>query len=279
MAIIGIDGGNYETKLVTRRGAFKYRSCLGEWREFNIDKGALSDEDIVYEYGGTKGFAGTLAENESLFLREMAGDTKAHEDAKLRILIGIHRFSNDSTHDIVVGQPIKKHKAEKQRIVEMLEGRHTLTVNGEIKTFTIRRVSVAPEGAGAIWSYRGDESKVRIIDVGSGTVNCATISDGRFIDRDSFTLGFGANSEDIYEVGRLAEAIIARTSKRWSPTDCVRVCGGIAELVAPLLDRHFTDVATIQPMIREGGNSFRAVHSVFANAAGFYELARDLYEG
>lgn len=278
MAIIGIDGGNYETKLVTRKGAFKYRSCLGEWREFNIDMGALSDEDIVYEYEGTKGFAGLLAENESLFTREMAGDTKAHEDAKLRILIGIHRFTDDLTHNIIVGQPIKKHKAEKQRIVEMLEGKHTITVNDETKTFTIRRVSVAPEGAGAIWAYRGDESKVRIIDVGSGTVNCATVSDGRFIDLDSFTILFGANSEENYDVESLVKSVIARTSKRWSPGDCVRVCGGIAEVIAPLLKRHFSDVKTIQPMIREGNQSIRAVHPVFANAAGFYELARDLYE-
>jgi plasmid segregation protein ParM len=201
--IIGADGGNYETKIVTPNGAFKFRSCLGEYRDFNIDKGLLTEDDMVFEYNGKKGFAGTLAESESTFIREMAGDTKAHEDALIRILIGIHRFASGGEHDIIVGQPIRKHKAEKEHIVRMLKKEHTITVNGITKTFTIRNVNVAPEGAAAYWCLKENIEKVRIIDVGSGTVNCSTINEGRFIDRDSFTLSFGANSEEQYETENL----------------------------------------------------------------------------
>jgi plasmid segregation protein ParM len=275
--LIGADGGNHETKIVTPNGAFKFRSCLGEYREFNIDKGDLSTDDMIFEYKGRKGFAGTLAENESLFIREMAGDTKAHEDALIRILIGIHRFANGLEHDIIVGQPIRKHKAEKERMVEMFKGNHTIAVNGITKTFTIRNVAIAPEGAAAYWAYKGTEDKVRIIDVGSGTVNCATISEGRFIDRDSFTLSFGANSEEQYEKERLAEAIIANSSKRWDKNDCVRICGGISEIVKPMLANYFTDIQIIRLTVREG-NSLKVAHPVFANAVGFYELARNCYE-
>lgn len=275
--LLGVDGGNYETKIVTPNGAYKFRSCLGEYREFNVDKGELSTDDLIFEYQGIKGFAGTLAENEALFLREMAGDTKAHEDALLRILIAVHRFAEGLEHDIIVGQPIKKHKAEKEQIIEMIKGKHTITVNGKTKTFTIRNVSVAPEGAGAYWAYRGLEKKIRIIDVGSGTVNCATIREGRFIDRDSFTLIFGANSEDQYEVERLAEAIIASSSKRWAKTDYVRVCGGITEVITPLLAKYFTNIQMIKPVIRKD-NLFTEIHPVFTNAVGFYELAKDCYE-
>lgn len=275
--IAGIDGGNYETKIVTAAGSSKFRSCLGEFREFNIDKGALGPDDIIFEYKGKKGFAGTLAENEALFLREMAGDTKAHEDAILRILIAIHRFADGEEHDIIVGQPIKKHKAEKERIIDMLKGKHTISVNGFTKTFTICNVSVAPEGAGAYWAYGGEEERIRIIDVGSGTVNCATISNGRFIDRDSFTLTFGANSAEQYEVERLADAIIASSSKRWAKTDHVRVCGGIAEIITPILSKYFTDLSIIRPFVKHG-KSMKVVHPVYTNAAGFYELARDCYE-
>lgn len=275
--ILGIDGGNYETKIVTAAGASKFRSCLGEFREFNIDKGELGPDDLVFEYKGIKGFAGTLAENEALFLREMAGDTKAHEDAVLRILIAVHRFADGTKHDIIVGQPIKKHKAEKERIIEMLKGKHTIAVNGMTKTFTIRNISVAPEGAGAYWTYGGEEERIRIIDVGSGTVNCATINNGRFIDRDSFTLTFGANSAEQYEIERLAEAIIASSSKRWAKTDCVRVCGGIADNIKPVLSKYFTDIQVIKPIIKQG-TSIKLGHPVFANASGFYNLARSCYE-
>ncbi|AYA77322.1 hypothetical protein DOE78_18745 [Bacillus sp. Y1] len=275
--IIGIDAGNYESKLVTAHGAFKFRSCLGEWREFNLDTGALTDDDIIYEYKGTKGFAGTLAEKESLFIREMAGDTKAHEDAVLRILIGIHRYASDLEHDIIVGQPIRRHKADKSRIVEMLRGKHTITVNGVTKTFTIRNVAVAPEGAGAYVAYRGGESKVRIVDVGSATVNCATVVDGRFNDRDSWTLAFGANSAESYDVERLVDAIIANASKRWAKGDCVRVCGGMAEVMAPLLRKYFGNVAVMKPMVPKGHSAMTFVGPTYANAAGFYEIARGHY--
>jgi plasmid segregation protein ParM len=269
---IGADGGNYETKIVTPTGAFKFRSCLGEYRDFQMDKGALSTDDIVWEYSGKRGFAGTLAESESLFVREMAGDTKAHEDAVIRILIAIHRFGNDSVIDLIVGQPIKKHKADKQRIIDMLKKEHTITVNGITKSFNIRNVNVAPEGAAAFWCLKENIEKVRIIDCGSGTINLATIADGRFIDRDSWTLTFGANSQENYETERLAEAIIASSSKRWGKGDCVRLCGGIAEFIKPYLSKYFTDIQVIRPFMNG-----KFLHPGFANAAGFYELARDLY--
>lgn len=283
MSTIGIDWGNNETKIVTSRGAFKSSSCLGEFREFNIDiEPDESNDEIIYEYKGVKGFAGKLAEDQSRFRRHMAGDSKAHEDALIRLLIGIHRFTEDYDlhHNVVVGQPIKKHKAEKDRIVAMLKGQHAIKVNGRTKAFWIDNVAVAPEGAGAFWAYRGDEPLIRIIDAGSGTINCATVKEGRFGDRDSFTLPYGANSEEDYDIRGLANSIIAMsTKKEWKKIDAVRVCGGIAELITPVLAEYFTDIKTIEPMIREGKHSMRKVHPVFANAVGFYQLARDIYGG
>lgn len=277
--IFGIDAGNYATKVVTSNGAFQYLSCLGEWREREVDLNqSFGSDDIEYEYQGRKGFAGALAKEESLFVREMAGDTKAHQDAVLRVLIAIHLFGNyERTHQIVVGQPIKKHAKDKKRIVDMIKGFHAISVNGEEKKFMIEDVSVVPEGAGVYWSYRDEAGKLRIIDVGSGTVNCATINEGRFINRDSFTLSYGANSQEGYEVNRLAEAIIAATSKRWQKQDKVIVSGGVAEDLIPYLD-HYSDIKANKPMVKSGVTAYKAVHPTFGNAAGFYEVARALYE-
>jgi plasmid segregation protein ParM len=271
MLIVGADGGSFATKIATSYGVFQYRSCLGEYREFNLDK-ELGPNELIFEFNGKKGFAGTLAENESLFIREMAGDTKAHEDALIRILIGLHQFTNEVEFQLIVGQPIKKHKAEKAKIMEMLKGKRTITVNGVTKTFKIQDVFVAPEGAGAFFSYNGQEETVRIIDCGGGTVNMATIRNGTFIDRDSWTLNYGANSQEHYETEKLVEAIIASSSKRWSKNDCVRICGGISEMICPLLSHYFSNIQVIRPLV---GGKFQ--HPVFANAVGFYRLGVEAY--
>ncbi len=274
--LVGIDPGNYETKIVTAFGAFQSLSCLGEYRELKIDK-EYRNEDIFYEFKGEKGFAAKLALKESLFKRQMAGDSKAHEDALIRILIALHRFTDDNDFDIVVNQPIVKHKQDKTKMVNMILGKHLIKVNGMTKTIKINKVSVAPEGAISYWALEKTNRMERIIDVGSGTVNAATILEGEFIDLESFTLTFGANSEEVYDIKNLATAIIAKaTIKGWKKTDHIRVCGGIAELVVPLLSQYFTQVIVIKPKVRLG-TILKILQPSFANAVGCYELARELY--
>lgn len=277
--LFGIDAGNYETKVVTEYGAHKFLSVLGEWNERKVDVAqTYGANDIEFEYCGRKGFAGTLALEESRFQRKTAGDTKAHNDALLRILIAIHLYGNyERSHRIVVGQPIVNHAKDKAQMIDMIRGQHEITVNGETKRFEIADVAVAAEGAGVFLAYKGSATKLRIIDVGSGTVNCATISNGRFINRDSFTLNYGANTQDNYDVENLADSIVAETTKHWARGDEVMLCGGIAELVAPMVARYFVNAKVHRPMVREDGRTYRVQHPVFANAAGFYELARGLY--
>ncbi|MBZ9535683.1 hypothetical protein KGR20_15760 [Cytobacillus oceanisediminis] len=274
--IVGMDPGNYETKIVTPYGAFQTLSCLGEYRELKIDKG-LGKEDIFYEFKGEKGFAAKLALKESLFKRQMAGDSKAHEDALIRILIALHQFTDDNDFDIVVNQPIVKHKQDKIKMVDMIQRKHVIKVNDMTKTMRINKISVAPEGAISYWALEKPNKLERIIDVGSGTVNAATILDGEFIDLESFTLTFGANSEEVYDIKNLASAIIAKTTiKGWKKTEHIRVCGGIAELVAPLLSQYFAKAIVIKPKIRVG-TVLKILQPTFANAVGCYELASELY--
>lgn len=274
--IVGLDPGNFETKVITAAGAFKSLSCLGEYREFNIDK-EFGEGDIIYKYKGEKGFAGRLAMKESLFKRQMAGDSKAHPDALIRTLLALHLFTDDLNYKIVVNQPIKKHKKDKSKIVDMMTGKHHIEINGVTKEINIESVSVAPEGAISYWALGKTRYVERIIDVGSGTVNAATIIDGEFIDLESFTLVFGANSEEKYEVKNLVAAIISEaTVKRWKKSDVIRVCGGIAEDTVPLLKEYFYEVEVIKPKIRLG-NQIKIIHPVYANAMGCYELACELY--
>lgn len=64
--IIGIDAGNYETKVCGPFGVKKFYSDIGEYRERNL-KSSFGPDDMVWECEGKKGFAGSLARYESEF--------------------------------------------------------------------------------------------------------------------------------------------------------------------------------------------------------------------
>lgn len=257
--ILGIDAGNYHTKVVSDKRIFKFPSDIGEYRQLNLDVNH-GEYDMVVEYHGQKYFAGTLAKYESEFGSTTYGDSKAHLDAKLRVLIAVYLACKDVLNvQIVTGQPIGKHR-EKTKIKRMLEGMHTLTINGLTKRFTIERVEVAPEGAAAYWTFK-QGGKIRIIDVGSGTINCATILDGRYVDRESFTLPFGVNTTQL-GVEYLSKGILRTITSKWNDQSPIYVIGGSAEKIAPYLR------AKLLPI---------KYHPLFANAIGFYEIGARLY--
>ncbi len=108
----------------------------------------------------------------------------------------------------------------------MLLGSHDLTLNGVKKTIKINRVEVAAEGGAAFWS-NPQTVLVRIIDAGSATINCASLVDGKYIDKDSFTINFGCNTTKSNDLYAMVRGIVAQTSKKWSPSDTVLVMGGV----------------------------------------------------
>lgn len=274
--ILGIDAGNYQVKVVGERGVMSFYSDIGEYRDLRL-KQYHGEDDMVVEYEGEKYFAGTLAKFESEYGGTIMGNTKAHKDAKLRVLIALHKYCNDRQHvSIVTNQPIEKHiDSEKVKIKNMLKGSHTLSINGEVKTLFIDRIEVAPEGACAIWSdqYQG---KVRIIDIGSGTVNCATIQDMRYVDKDSFTINFGANTNMTNNLEYMTQGIIRQVSRKWQQDDFVLLAGGIADDILPFIKSHFVEATTIKPKLQTG-NKIQVFHPVFANAIGAYQIGVGMY--
>lgn len=264
--IVGIDAGNNEVKVAHKDGVFKFASAIGEYRDRNIVS-QHGDDDMIFEYNGRRGFAGTLALIESEFAGAIMGDSKAHEDAKLRILLALHRLKCPrNTFRIVVGQPIGKHTAtEKDAIKRMLIGTHLLTVNSVRKLIVIDRVEVAAEGGVAFWSAPRN-GLVRIIDVGSATINCATLMNKRYVDRDSFTLPFGFNTIKTRDLNELARGIYTHTSAKWSPHDDVFTVGGIArELIEPLR-KYYPRIKVLND------------RPLYANALGMYAIGRALYD-
>jgi plasmid segregation protein ParM len=261
--IVGIDAGNHEVKVVTGTNKFKFLSDIGEWRDRRL-KQKHGEDDMDFVYGDRKGFAGTLARYECELGGCIMGDTKAHEDTLIRVLLALWKLENKS-YQIVVGQPIAQHSpSEKQFIKDMIKGHHQITVNGVTRSFNIERVEVAAEGATAFWSAPR-KGLLRIIDVGSATVNCASLIDGRYIDKDSFTMSFGMNTIQSNDLRALARAIGAETLKKYKRNDNVLVIGGAGMVLQPFLK-------SIYP------NTFTLSEPVYANALGFYEIGRRLYD-
>lgn len=276
--IVGVDAGNHNIKLYGDRGALMFPSAIGEYRERKLEQ-RFSEHDIVFEYEDQKGFAGTLAEYESQFSATRMGDSKAHKEMLIRVLIGLHRYSNDATtFKIVVGQPISKHtKLEKEKMKEMLEGTHLITVNGKEKEITIERAEVAAEGGSAFWALPR-KGKVRVLDIGSGTVNGATLIDGRYIDKDSFTLKDGLGTLLSDDVDAFVRKISLHALKSWDVDDLLILCGGGAETVFQPLHEYFTNIEMIVPQMRtrdnEGAIVLKKLSPIYANAVGFYNIAK-----
>jgi plasmid segregation protein ParM len=273
---LGIDAGNYKVKICGERGLMDFISSIGEAREIKLHQNHGQD-DMVFEYEGDTGFAGSLALYESEFSGSIMGDTKAHKDTLLRVLIGIHRYStlyqiDETEFDIVVGQPISKHTFdEKDKLKEMLKGWHTITVNGIEKSFHIRGCEVAAEGVSAFFS-NPTNGLVRILDIGSGTVNFSTILEGRFVDKDSGTLPFGVNTNKSNNLQALSRGIATHTLKKWDSNDNVFVVGGISETILPHLKQYFPNVEILYPIYSQ-----QYVNPIYANAIAFYIVGVNVY--
>lgn len=274
---LGIDAGNYAVKMCGEKGLLHFNSAIGEAREIKLQQQHGYD-DMVFEYEGEKGFAGSLAEYESEFGGSIMGDNKAHKDTKLRVLIGIHRYCesykvSETNFEIVVGQPISNHSIEdKEKIKSMLKGEHTIAVNGIEKMFTIQKVECAAEGVTSHWS-NPRQGKVRILDIGSGTVNYASVIDSRYVDKDSGTLTFGVNTNKSDSIKSLSRGIATHTLKKWSVDDKVLIVGGIAETILPHINEYFPNAEVLYPVFNG-----QYANPIYANAIAFYIVAVNIYE-
>ena len=112
--LLGIDAGNYRAKVVGKYGTDSFRTAIADYRERNVVE-TFGNDDMVFEIENRKGFAGTLAVYENEYgTASLYGDSKAHEDTKIRVLLALYRYMRkykltDDNVKIIVGQPIVSH--------------------------------------------------------------------------------------------------------------------------------------------------------------------------
>jgi plasmid segregation protein ParM len=232
--------------------------------------------EIVGKYDSFKGFAGPLAAIESEYGGTVFGTSKNHQDARMRVLLAIHRNLLQPNIRIVVCQPYKGHATEKDEIAESLKGQWSITINNIKKDFEIEDVKVGIEGAMAFQSAPM-MGPINIIDVGSGTVNCIHFLNKKIVDRKCDTLPFGTEtSKSGKNLEGIASGIFKNMSGVWIPTDPTFVCGGSAEEIMPILKRHYKNIEVLPSKANINGIKI-AVNAELANAVGAYFAGVKLY--
>jgi len=279
--IIAGDGGNHRVKIVHARGYDSFSSAIGEWNERKAGDNHSSEDmefHIVNKYDNFKGFAGPLATVESEYGGTVYGTSKNHEDARIRVLLGIARNLRDYTVNLIVGQPYTSHtEQEKKEIIESFKGDHQVTINGKLREFHIANVLVGIEGAMAFWS-QPESGAVNLIDVGSGTVNCIHFLNKRIVDRKSNTLPFGSetNKQGANYEG-MAKAIFRGMSQSWDKNDKTLLCGGSAKMMLDPLRRYYPNIKLIEPKIIVSDAISTSIGTEFANAAGMFAVAEKAF--
>lgn len=283
--ILGIDAGNHYAKTAGAYGVDVYRTAICDWFPRDIVE-RHGDDDMEFELNGRRGYAGTIAANEDQFgVAALYGDTKAHEDTLIRVLLAIYRYKakyyiDADTVSLVCSQPLVSHVVtEKAKLVDLLRGTHDFTVNGKTHRITIEEVGITAEGSVAFLADP-QTGNLRIIDIGSGTVNCASFIDKRHINTASATFNFGmetlANGASLAEVSR--GIVRATTSLKWRKNDLIYVCGGVANDILPFITEHYTQAQLLTPFLRLDNGHITSVAPIYANAVGNYEVARRTYK-
>ena len=272
LSIISIDTGRSHTKVIAPNMQVKFSSIISEWYERPLSKGG----DYELEYQG-KYFVGELAK-EGYFRTINTSSNKIHEDMKLLFITALAAINSPNETIIVTGVPVDHHIEDiKKDMRHYLKGTHEGKLNGKEFKFTVKALEICPEGAAAYWDYvldnhgniiRDTTGTYRIIDIGSRTINVATIINQMYLNRESFTLDYGCYD---YEHAKVKDKklfykrIINDVRKRWTDykeSDRVLFSGG----GSLLLGGEITDNNII-------------ADPVFANARGFRKLGVAKWNG
>lgn len=232
--VICIDNGGSADKIKTLRTSKSYPSSKGIiTHNFNLER-TYMDNDFLVTVDGVSYGVGNLVE-ESSYPLKMFTDSKQNVYYDISILLACHQFGYDKNY-VVNCVPVASHtKDEREGLSERLKKEWTVTVNGITKTFSIEEIKVVPEGATGYFVKR-HEGKTRWVDIGSRTVNYATVIRDekgiRFINNESNTFyGAGLEANNIphghYNGGmQLANYLCGQLLAKWHKNDTVYLLGG-----------------------------------------------------
>ncbi len=241
MRHLAVDCGRYAVKVLGANHYLdRFPSYVGETRERRLIN-APRDTDITLTTSLGTFFVGDLAKDESQGGARIMTANKIHQDTQLLIMAAVARAAQDGDAFVVTtGLPVEHHTPDMaEGMKTLLRGHFSCAVNDVAKRFSIDRVNIAVEGASAYATLCAGQGGVRrILDIGSRTVNYGTIIDGRYRDRESGTLDFGADT--IGEPAALSRRIVAELSRALPDLNAdTYLIGGGAILCATHLRPYF----------------------------------------
>jgi plasmid segregation protein ParM len=275
---VGIDSGRNATKVAAER-IFSFPSRIGTARQLQLESGL----DYEVEINGDKYFVGWLAE-EALDRRGVVGESKFLKEMKICFLTALALANCPGKRNyITTGLPVSQHTPQdKLLLISLLKGQYRVRIGGKETELNISNINAVPEGAGAWWdAILNDYGRVaepallqqpvvRIIDLGSRTINYLTLNEGRFVDRLSGTLNYGCLELDhpANDPEKFAQRIKADLMQKWlevRPSELTFLTGGGALVMEETLAR-------LLP------NTTIATDPVTANARGYKKLGIVAYE-
>lgn len=274
--IIAVDAGNNEVKVCYGSRLDKFCSAITICdTEIRGQLEQHGKDDMQWEYEGKKGFGGTVAKIESDFGSGMYGATKNHFEGTMRIIEALHRNIDTKEIYLAVLNPYDSlTKEEATNIKKSLIKKHEVKINGVTKVFEVIDAIVVSEGAAAFHSIPYTSELVRIIDIGSGTINLISIYKGRIIDIESWTADYGMMTSKYGEASpqAISRAIIGDTSKKWKRDDKILVVGGPADKITPFIQSYYKRAEVLHPEVwtTEG---IKYAPPVFGNVVGAYNVA------
>lgn len=267
MQIISIDTGRDKTKIATHNKRISLKSIVGDWHVRNLSNGG--DYEVIIN--DKKHFVSDLAEKESYAPRRMSTESKIHEETKILFITALGIVAEEVRPKIITGVPVEQFTPDvKEGMLNLLKGEYYIEVNNQLKNIIVEDFLIAPEGGGTYWYALSqfpflDSSKVRIVDIGSRTVNYVTINNKKYINKDSGTLNYGAFmlEEKSLQPEQFASKVVADLSKKWleydKSNDIVLLTGGGSIDLQKWLKPQFPNCRLID-------------EPVFANVLGYYKM-------
>lgn len=233
--VIAIDNGGSYTKVLnhTMTQVERFHSRQIPVFDLGIAGETFNSKfDFEVEWNGESFYVGRIAERETNAL-PIKGftDSKSTDFFILNALIAIHQYGFDENY-VVIDIPIEQYKIsiERQNVQQRLEGKHTLKINGNTKSFSVKSVAVMAECINAFWVDQ-PYGTTRWLDLGSRTINFATLKrEGTEVDAiesESGTLPFGLEKINIRNYATFAKSLEGQLGQyNWKKDDEIYIVGG-----------------------------------------------------
>ncbi|KJS81656.1 MAG: hypothetical protein JM58_16410 [Peptococcaceae bacterium BICA1-8] len=243
---------------------------VGEYRKLKLENKNQKWKVEISNIG--RYFVGDLAEKESYCDISNTEESKIHLETKILTLSALALIGGHGP--VITSLPIDQFD-QADDLAKLLKGIYTVKLNEEVKPVLIADITFVPESVGIFYNEAIQENgldvalegKIRVIDIGSKTINYLTMEDYQYIAKESGTLQDlgciqfdNANVEKEIYLKKAKSELIKRVPG-WKESDII-LCGGGGAL------KFRNELQKVFPLIRIVKNS------VTANVIGNYKVVK-----